>query len=868
MGRWRRARTVVAASADRLDKTRCISQRRGRSSRRRVVLLGRCAMLDDLRKLSTDAFPEELRAKAWTEVLQRILLSAEGSPDVAAPSGYVSTRRSSLDSVFARVQASPQTLVPHPLNSTRYGGAVLVAAVLEGSGLVVEGNENISLVAGDILLLDPTRQWRIDMHTDYRAVFVKLEAASFVLRLVRTSGQDLNKISTQTGVGAICMNLIRSIAEQLDQLAAHELLPMEATLTELLVTCLSHGDEGAAEDTTSVQLGHLRRVCRTIEAKLGDPEFGIEDIGRLESLSTRYVQKLFKVGATTFGEYVKMRRLERCRADLANRALAHFSISELCYRWGFGDAANFSRAFTARFGMSPKTYRAAPPKEIDTQVQRGRPMDSPTGSKPTGTTTVAASSDAGDVEALRRKQFKNLLSDHARYALALELTPKRASVRATPATADAMQLAIENGQTPPNHYYIPVSDKTVHWGYFSRSIKPVLSVRSGDIITIETLTQHANDDRERMIDGDPGAESVFLWTAEKMGVDRRGAGPIDASIFGRGAGEGFGVHICTGPVFVHGAEPGDVLEIRILDIQLRPSCSPHHYGKSYGSNAAAWWGFHFHDLITEPRKREVVTIYEIDRAAIEPFAKAVYNFRWTPQTDPYGVRHETIDYPGVPVDPTTILRNYGVLKNAQVPIRPHFGVLAVAPKETGLVDSVPPGYFGGNLDNWRAGKGAKLFLPVSVDGALFSVGDPHASQGDSEMCGTAIECSLTGTFQLVLHKKAALAGNFLSGLNYPFLETPAEWVLQGLSFPNHFAELGPQAQTQIYNKSSLEGALRDAFHKTRKYLMEAHGLDEDEAISLISVAVDFGVTQVVNGNWGVHAIIKKAIFPDYLSPLA
>ena len=79
-------------------------------------------------------------------------------------------------------------------------------------------------------------------------------------------------------------------------------------------------------------------------------------------------------------------------------------------------------------------------------------------------------------------------------------------------------------------------------------------------------------------------------------------------------------------------------------------------------------------------------------------------------------------------------------------------MVAVAPREAGLVSSIPPGYFGGNIDNWRIGKGATLYLPVSVDGALFSVGDSHASQGDSELCGTAIECSLTGLFQLIVRK--------------------------------------------------------------------------------------------------------------------
>ena len=79
-----------------------------------------------------------------------------------------------------------------------------------------------------------------------------------------------------------------------------------------------------------------------------------------------------------------------------------------------------------------------------------------------------------------------------------------------------------------NHYLVPATAATVHWGYFSRSLKPVLTVASGDFVTIETLTHHAYDDHPRMIEGDPGAESVFLWTKDAKNVDRRGAGPKDA----------------------------------------------------------------------------------------------------------------------------------------------------------------------------------------------------------------------------------------------------------------------------------------------------------------------------------------------------
>ena len=425
-------------------------------------------------------------------------------------------------------------------------------------------------------------------------------------------------------------------------------------------------------------------------------------------------------------------------------------------------------------------------------------------------------------------------------------------------SSGAFAQSAKPGSGLTSHYYIPASNNTVLWGYFSKSAKPVVTVESGDFVTIETLTHHANDDAERMVRGDAGAESVFRWDATSKGVNRRGAGPMDAK---NGAGGGQGVHICTGPVHIKGAEAGDILEVRIIDVVPRPSANPSYKGKSFGSNAAANWGFHYGDTLTEPKKREVVTIYEVDTTGERNWARAVYNYRWTPQTDPFGVIHPTIDYPGVPVNHQTITKNENVLRNIRVPVRPHFGTMGLAPSEVDMVTSIPPNYTGGNIDNWRIGKGATIYYPVAVPGAMFSVGDPHASQGDSELCGTAIECSLTGTFQLILHKKASLPGTPLAELRYPLLETQDEWLLHGFSYANYLAELGADAQTAIYSKSSVDLALRDAYHKMRHFLMTTQALNEDEAISLMSIAVDFGITQVVDGNWGVHAVVKKSIFP-------
>ncbi len=107
--------------------------------------------------------------------------------------------------------------------------------------------------------------------------------------------------------------------------------------------------------------------------------------------------------------------------------------------------------------------------------------------------------------------------------------------------------------------------------------------------------------------------------------------------------------------------------------------------------------------------------------------------------------------------------------------------MGLAPSEFDFVSSIPPGYTGGNIDDWRVGKGAKMYYPVAVPGAFFSVGDPHAAQGDSEL-GDAIETSLTGDFEFILHKHRDLGGTVLEGLTHPMLETNNHWSMTALRF--------------------------------------------------------------------------------------
>jgi acetamidase/formamidase len=468
----------------------------------------------------------------------------------------------------------------------------------------------------------------------------------------------------------------------------------------------------------------------------------------------------------------------------------------------------------------------------------------------------ARSTESSEAISPSRRAFLKSAASLGAAAGAISL-PRLAAAEGDPVTPSSAGVRQRPGLGKPNHYYVPANAQTVRWGYFSKTAKPIVEVNSGDLLTIETVTHQASDDYERMVKGDPGVESIYYWTKTKKNVNRRGAGPMDAP---NGAGAGWGVHVVTGPVFVRGAEPGDILEVRILDVRPRPCANPEFAGKSFGTNIAAWWGFQYNDLIEEPKPREVVTIYEIDAQGERDWATAVYSYVWTPQTDPFGVVHKIYDYPGVVVDPKTIKPRHGVLKNARVPIRPHFGTMGLAPKEANLVNSIPPAYFGGNIDDWRIGKGGVMYYPVAVEGALLSVGDPHAAQGDSELAGTAIECSLTGLFQVVVHKRSQLAGTVLEGLEYPLLETKEQWVVHGFSYPDYLNQLGANAQKEIFERSSLDKAMRDAFRKMRGFLMSTQKLSEDEAISLMSVAVDFGVTQVVDGNWGVHASIRKSVF--------
>lgn len=304
---------------------------------------------------------------------------------------------------------------------------------------------------------------------------------------------------------------------------------------------------------------------------------------------------------------------------------------------------------------------------------------------------------------------------------------------------------------------VDAAPDTVHWGYFDANLAPVLTIESGDTVTLSTVS------------GGPD-----MMPREGLAVPPALAA-IHAAMSPRLPG-----HICTGPVAVRGARPGDVLEVRIDAIEL-------HYD----------WGF---------------TYSAPQRGALPDDFEALH------------LMH-------IPLD-----RERGVGRlpwGLELELRPFFGVMAVAPPPSwGALSTLPPRRNGGNLDNKELVAGTTLYLPVHAEGALFSVGDGHGVQGDGEVCVTAIETGLIGTFTLSLRRDMELA--------WPMAETPTHVVTMAFD-------------------PSLDACVVTALRLMLDLVVARTGLSRQEAYALCSLAADLRITQVVNGNKGVHVMLEKRL---------
>jgi acetamidase/formamidase len=312
-------------------------------------------------------------------------------------------------------------------------------------------------------------------------------------------------------------------------------------------------------------------------------------------------------------------------------------------------------------------------------------------------------------------------------------------------------------------YQLKPSPMTVAWGYYDAKTPPALRIKSGDTVEIQTLVAAT---RERF-------ESAGLWP------DR--VEPAWREINDQVKDHGPGPHMLTGPVYVEGAEPGDVLEVRIQKIRL---------AIPYALNAfAPGRGFLPEDF---------------------PYARVK----------------------AIPLDEKRMVAQFA--DGIEIPLRPFFGSMGVAPPAvSGRISSAPPWVNAGNIDNKELVAGTTLFIPIHAPGALFQVGDGHAGQGDGEVDITAMETSLVGTFQFVVRKDMHL--------RWPRAETPTEFITMGLD-------------------EDLTSATKMAVREMIDFLVQEKHMTRDDAYMLASVAADLHITQVVDGNKGVHMMISKSIF--------
>ncbi len=337
---------------------------------------------------------------------------------------------------------------------------------------------------------------------------------------------------------------------------------------------------------------------------------------------------------------------------------------------------------------------------------------------------------------------------------------------------------------------------TCFWGHLDAAVDPVLTIDPGAVVEVEAVTHHAGDAPDLMMDDGVRA----LWA----GIHEADRVP--------------GVHIMTGPIEVRGAAEGSTLAITVLAVSPR---------LTHGSNCAANWGL-LHDVTAKER----ITIYELDDAEAGPVGLGHMGTVARPSFAFDFCARDLYDVPGVISEPGSVER-VTFSRPVAVPVRPHLGVMGVAPPPgVGRISSIPPGDFGGNVDNWRFGPGTTILYPVNVEGARCYVGDPHFAQGDGEICGTAIEASL----------------NVRLGID----------VLDDVAVEGPVLIEGPRVTTHGFG-AGLDPAMRQAAERMLRLLVDRHSLSFDDAYSLASVAVDLGITQVVDGMVGCHASFDTSI---------
>lgn len=321
-------------------------------------------------RFSTDSYPPLERATAWRDAMSRLGLPVGELEDRDPPEASVTCLTSPLGIEFALIDADAQTISGR---RTDLPAAIWLAVLLSGEATIQDGEDSLSMAIGDIAYGPTGRTATLALHTSCRILFVSAPRVALDHRLVSVRGLQIGRLEAGLGVSGILSGFLRSTADALPDLSADDLRPVELALTELLAASLAVVSENGNGEAGAMS-PYLHRICQMIETLLPDADLSLRRLADKAHASPRYIQKLFASAGDTFGHYVRVRRLERCRLDLGSPMRMRLSISEICFRWGFNDSAHFSRAFRNQYGMSPREYRRAAGAQADDVVEPGDPF--------------------------------------------------------------------------------------------------------------------------------------------------------------------------------------------------------------------------------------------------------------------------------------------------------------------------------------------------------------------------------------------------------------------------------------------------------------------------------------------------------------
>lgn len=303
-------------------------------------------------KFTTGMSQDRMGEQAWCDALQQISLPTASLRDQGSFFGEVSNIVSPLGIEFSRITSSAQTISGVCTSRAPY---LWLALPVEGHFALGDDRAHVDLELGDILYGPAGRDTTLQLSDRFVMLYLRIPQSMLYPRLLSLKVLQQGTLSNKIAGNRVFSNLLRSVVDDLDQLTDGYIHPIEVALLEFVVSNLAESSAMGCFDVAGAS--NFQRITQAIEMQLGDGDLTLHKIADQQHVSVRYIQKLFQQAGMSFSQYLRRRRLEHCYSDLSSLAHRNLSISDICFRWGFNDAAHFSRSFRADYDITPRAFR-------------------------------------------------------------------------------------------------------------------------------------------------------------------------------------------------------------------------------------------------------------------------------------------------------------------------------------------------------------------------------------------------------------------------------------------------------------------------------------------------------------------------------